>query len=340
MARAAINDAMLTTIADSIERQCCVEIRPPGSTFGVVAPLAAAARQLQGSSPYLLAASALAAIQPGDAILIATGFPVAEIMPMGETDGPPGAAGLAHALAIGLGARPYLLGDPNTVEPIRAACQAIGLDEVCPGDWPDGVAGFAVDAFPADDLAEERAVELLTWLRPRAIVVTEKPGLNQLGIAHRAGGLPTGPGRARIEVLLAEAQRAGVVTIAVGDNGNESGLGLLAPATREHKAFGEICNCPCGGGIAAVDRADIAVVGAVSNWACYGIAALLGVILGRTDLLHDGETEQRVIEACLAAGAVDGFSGNVPMVDGVLGRVNGYVVEVLAAVVRTALGGH
>ena len=338
MAGGVTDVGILASVADAVEMQCCVEIRAPGPCFGAVRPLQQAARDLHGVSPYLLAARTLAEVaRRGSTVIVATGFPVPDVMPRGETDGPPGAAALARALSLGLGAHPLVLGEAPTIEPIRAACEAIGLVEACPGAWPEGKPAFVLDSFPDDDDAVERAEELLSWLRPKAVVVTEKPGPNGFGVAHRAGGLPSGAGRARIEVLLAKARQAGIPTISIGDNGNEAGLGALAEATRRHKAHGEVCRCACGGGIAAVDPADITVVGAVSNWACYGIAACLAVMLRQPRLLHDGATEERVIEACLDAGAVDGMGGTLAMVDGIPARLNGYVVELLAAIVRATL---
>lgn len=332
------NETMLATVADAIETLCCVEIRSAGACPGAVRPLQLAARELLGGSPYLAAARTLAKVtRPGDTVIVATGFPVAEVMSRGETDGPPGAAALARALSLGLGAHPLVLGELVTLEPIRAACQTIGLDEACPGAWPADRPAFVLDAFPNNDTAVERAEELLSWLRPKAIVVTEKPGPNSEGIAHRVGGLPVGPGRARIEVLLERARHAGIPTIGIGDNGNEAGLGAVADATRLCQLYGASCRCPCGGGIAAADHSDITVVGSVSNWACYGIAACLGVLLGRPEMVHSGATEERVIDACVAAGAVDGFGAHGSLVDGIPARLNGYVVELLAAIVRAAL---
>ena len=333
-------EGRLEVTADAIEMQCCVEIRPPGSMQGAVRPLALAAREKQGGAPVLLAARRLLeAVGKGDVVVIATGFHVPGFLPAGETDGPPGAAALAHALSLGVGAIPLLLGETTTVEPIRAACRAMGLvdgdiDSLRGGDYR-----FALDSFPTDAAAEARADELLEALRPKAIIVTEKPGLNAKGVAHRGGGKRIDSGRARIEVLTARAREIGIPTIAIGDNGNEAGMGLIADAVRVHKPYGAQCLCPCQGGIAAVDEADVTVVGSVSNWAAYGIAACLAVALGDERLLHDGETERRVIAECLRAGAVDGVTCTYrQMVDGIPARINGHVVDILRTIVATAIG--
>lgn len=326
--------------ADAIELQCCVEIRPPSFSQGTVRPLYLAARQCQGGSPMLLAASTLlSSVRPGDAVIIATGFHVPDLMPRGETDGPPGAAVLAWALSVGLGAIPLLLGETPTLEPIRAAARSVGLVERDLDLARAAKGSYTVDAFPSDGRAEGRARELLESLRPAAVIVIEKPGLNFRGVAHRAGGKAIQGERARVEVLTGAARAAGIPTIAIGDNGNEAGMGGIVEAVRRHKQYGETCLCPCGGGIAAVDEVDVTVVGSVSNWAAYGIAACLAIAIGDDRLLHDGEAEKRVIADCLRVGAVDGATlTHRFMVDGIPAHVNGHVVDILRQIVLTNLG--
>ncbi|MHB1417086.1 MAG: glutamate cyclase domain-containing protein [Chloroflexota bacterium] len=327
-------------IADAIERILCGGGLGDGRPMGNIATLCAAARERQGGPPALLAANRLRqVVRPGDRVVIATGFHVPGLLPHGETDGPPGAAALARAVSLGLHARPLLLGEEATLGPIKAACNAIGLLEETMMAEPAKEASFALEAFPCDELAEGRAEELLQWLSPRAIVVIEKPGLNAKGVAHRCGGQSIEGGRARIEVLVSRARAAGIPTIAVGDRGNESGMGALADVVRACEPRGRLCLCPCEGGIASVDEADIAVVGAVSNWATYGIVACLAVALGKDRLLHDGEAELRMIEACLQAGAVDGISCDASFqVDGLPASVSAEVVEALRSVVARGMG--
>ena len=329
----------LAAVADALETQCCVEIRPAGNMQGVVRPLYLAARERLGGSPTQLAGDALLkAVGKGDVVVVASGFHVPESMPLGETDGPPGAASLAYAISLGLCATPLVLGDPDTMGPIRAACDTIGLIERNLEAAQRSHSSYVADVFPADDAAEIAADDLLSRLQPKAILVVEKPGVNAFGVAHTAGGRRITDGRARIEVLVAKARERGIVTIAVGDNGNEAGLGAVAEATRKHKAFGERCLCDCGGGIATVDEADYPLIGSVSNWAAYGLSAYLAVSLKDERLIHDGETEKRMIHECLRAGAVDGATHSRRfMVDGIPAQTNACVVEILRAIVSMAL---
>jgi hypothetical protein len=89
------------------------------------------------------------------------------------------------------------------------------------------------------------------------------------------------------------------VTIGVGDGGNEIGMGNV------RARLGRLG--PLMARIAAVVGTDHLVVAGVSNWGAYGITAELGRLAGRA-LLHTSETERRLIEACVKAGAVDGIT--------------------------------
>ena len=94
----------------------------------------------------------------------------------------------------------------------------------------------------------------------------EALGVNSKGVAHSSTGLPAMEGRARFEHLISAAREADVLTIGIGDNGNEIGFGLIAEEVRSIKPFGRECRCPCGGGIATVNACDILITVAVSNW--------------------------------------------------------------------------
>jgi hypothetical protein len=115
--------------------------------------------------------------------------------------------------------------------------------------------------------------------------------IDELFVHGRAGARPISTREAR------PAPRA--VTIGVGDGGNEIGMG---DAGARLARLG-----PLMARIASVVRTDHLVVSGVSNWGAYGIAAALERLTGRA-LLHTPEVERRLVEACVAAGAVDGLS--------------------------------
>lgn len=326
-------------VAESIETLCTVEMRERGPSYGVIRRLYESAREEQGQPPTQRAVEGLlATVHQGDVVIITTGAYVPHYLPQGETDGPIGAASLAYALHLGLGAVPLILSEEQLIGPVQASCQAIGL-----GVHPLEVArqipyAAAVGPFPADESAEEVAQELLSTLEPKAIIAIEKLGLNQKGVAHTSTGLRLAHGRARAEVLISAARKAQIFTIGIGDNGNEIGFGIIAEAVRQYKPYGRECRCPCGGGIACVDVCDVLITAAVSNWGGYGLAACLAVALEAPNLIHDAPTELRMIDACVRAGAADGSTGMyTPSVDGIPGPIHGHLVEMLGLVVRKSL---
>src|ERR1700692_769279 len=119
---------MPAIIGDNIDRLVTVEMRNAGMVRGVINQLYSAARDKQGEPLTMLAAQRLRqALQPGGSVIITTGAGIWPWLPKGETDGPPGAASLARALTLGLGARPVIVSEEPKLPPINAACRAMGL---------------------------------------------------------------------------------------------------------------------------------------------------------------------------------------------------------------------
>lgn len=327
----------IEAIAENIEHLCAIELSRYAYGRGVIPRLYEASRAKQGGIPTLTAARALVErTRPGDVVMIITGAGGGDALPFGENDGPMGAAAIAGALKFGLGAAPVILTEVAFLDMTRATTRAFGL-------WPSDLAAarrthhhVAVDTFPADDRAEPAAATLLD-MKPAAVIAIEKLGLNAKGVAHSATGKPLGDGRARAEVLTAKAKQAGIYTLGIADNGNEIGCGLIADAVREHKPYGAVCQCPCQGGLACVDETDNLIVANVSNWGGYALAATLGLLLGKPELIHDGRTEEQALWTCAQAGGGDGRSGRpIFAADGIPGRFHGHLVDMLRYMVEFA----
>jgi len=237
------------------------------------------------------------ALRRAQRVLIATGFTVADGAP--ETDGPPGAAVLGHALSQ-LGARVRYVTDPQNV-PLLEAALAV-LDERAD-----------IVVYPEGSRA---APALLRRERPTHMVAIERPGRGRGGDYLNARGLSVAAWNRRLDDLFvarpasrlsADARptspgagkQSRPITIGVGDGGNEIGMGNV------HRRLSRLG--PLMARIAAVVRTDHLVVAGVSNWGAYGITAVLGRLTGRA-LLHTPATERRLIEACVKAGAVDGIT--------------------------------
>ena len=329
--------AVLQDLGDNVDRLCTLDLRPPGPTSGYIGRFYQAVRALTDAPLTLTAAQCLHQITPQSTIVIATGFCHPERLPYGETDGPPGAASLARAVRRGLACTPLILGEAAIEAPVQACVESLGLhlhrDLVAARQDSRGV---AFQAFPTEAAAAQAAAQrLVVEIRPAALVVTEKVGPNRLGVAHSAMGfaIPDGA-RALIEYLLDAAHAASLPTIGVGDNGNDVGFGLIEDIVRRYKPYGDVCQCPCGGGLATVTQVRILVTAAVANWGAYGIVTCLAALRQQPDLLHSAATELAMLEACVRAGAADGITGRrEATVDALPAAVHASIVELLQALI-------
>ena len=132
------------------------------------------------------------------------------------------------------------------------------------------------------------------------------------------------------DALVSKAPDYGAVSIAIGDGGNELGMGSIGAVIAD--------GVPLGSTIRAVTPADELIVAGVSNWGAYGLVRALELLLhddGReASLLHGPGDETAMLEAVSAAGGVDGCSGRrEPTVDGVSLESNLAALEAIRAAV-------
>jgi hypothetical protein len=284
-----------------------------------------AAVQEQGRTPAMQAAKLLAdSVEAGDDVVILTGFVIPPTMEP-ETDGPPGAVSLARALDAGLNANPVIACDPNAIETCKTTATAGGLSVQKRRSARESARSVAVEAFPADRGAAETYAEDLLSLDPAAVVAVEKVGPNQAGVYHNMAGYDVSEETSKVDELYARLDD--VPTIAVGDAGNEIGMGVVEERVRKDIEYGATCQCDCGDGIACTISTDVLVPAAVSNWGANGIVTCLGYLLDR-QLLHEPSVERRMLVEGAMAGAVDGIGG------GTTGWCDGLPTDVNEAVVR------
>ena len=83
---------------------------------------------------------------------------------------------------------------------------------------------------------------------------------------------------------------------------------------------------------------DRLVVGGVSNWGAWGLAAAVGVLLGRR-LLPTVDEAFRTLAAAVDAGAVDGVTGKPePTVDGLPWALHAEILENLLEIEQRYAG--
>jgi hypothetical protein len=331
---------MPEVIAEYIDRLCTVEMRPGKGNLprGVIHRLYDAAREHGGGGPLTLGmAQALADnVKPGDAVLILTGAGGPPVLPKAEVDGILGAAALARAVHFSLGAVPYILTEERAAEPVRAAVWGAGLNfRRVDGDEVDHAVTFIPMTDNDDDANRAQATELLDSLKPAAVIGIEKLAPNRKNVIHGATGLDYTPVHANPRYLFDGAAERGIVTLGIGDGGNEVGFGVVEDAVREIMPAGNKCECPCGDGSASNISTDKFLVAAISNWGGYGVSAMLAFLKGDLAPLINADELERMLRGVVDAGAFDGSTGRPTLGDdGVELQAQRGFIDMLQSIVR------
>jgi hypothetical protein len=307
--------------------------------------LHAAARARQGRPLVAAAADALNAVKPGETILLTTGsVSRAWISPfIGENDGPAGLAAIARALWLAKKANLVVIAEETLLAPLGSIMTAAGLavltaDQTRLASRDGSLAAVTLRPFTVDTReAPAGAAQLLDDLKPALLFSTERAGRNADGIYCSMRGIDFGVGRARIDYVFDEAIRRKIPTIAVGDGGNEIGMGILAEAVRAHVKFGD--KRPEGSaGIGAVTKADVLVTAAVSNWGCYAILAALAARLRDPRLLHAPSMEVNLLNRGVDVGLINSVDGIIDTnVDGIALSSHVAITELISAIVKPLL---
>ncbi len=235
------------------------------------------------------AASALAA-SPAPRVGLLTGFFVPSATPpAAETDGPAGSALLAAGLTrAGVACRVL------TDTPCQAACAAALAAAGLPLAMLDSVAPDA----PLDAAVTRWRDARIDWA-----IAVERCGRTESGPPRNMRGVDMSPWTAPLDDLFLAGPWD---TIAIGDGGNEIGLGALPRSLiAEQVEHGE--------SIACVTPASHLIMAGVSHWGTYALIGALALL--RPDWRHgllsclDEALDMSVLETMVRDGpAVDGVS--------------------------------
>ncbi|NEO53518.1 MAG: DUF4392 domain-containing protein [Okeania sp. SIO3B5] len=245
----------------------------------------------------LLGAARSIAEHPSPHVAIMTGFFVPRATPpAAETDGPIGSAHLAAGLLrVGIPVR--LVTDPLCLNAVKVAAQAAGISAQVPIDVVPVNAASVEDPSVASIVNAWQSAELPV---SHAIAI-ERAGPGYDGIVWNMIGKDITADTAPLHLLFTLSE---IISIGIGDAGNELGMGTL---TKEIIAKGVstgekiACSIPCN---------HLMVCG-VSNWGAIGL--LTAIALLRPDLkskLTEGltlETDKHILTKIVYEGpAVDG----------------------------------
>jgi hypothetical protein len=309
----------LRVVCDNMDRLVSAPLRTLGHPRAAYVPkLYRRARALHGAPLcWLSARLILAASGPRVAVVTGTYHPVH--FPGGETDGPIGAAVLGRALAQ-IGCHVTFCVEKEILPAMRRFAELAGA----PADFEGLVIGSA-DAHA--HLAG----------RFDGAVFIEKIGANRMGVHHTSSGLASDTDDADVGGLVNAMNAAGKWTIGLGDGGNEIGFGRIVEYVRKVVRYGDVCRCPCGGGIATVTGTTVCFPASISNWAAYSIVAAIALIRKDCSLLHTPEMELRLLEAAPAVGCFEGTVAKAkPGVDAVGPEGSAAMVQLLKSMVETA----
>jgi|TARA_B100000768_G_scaffold22721_1_gene20297 biotin-dependent carboxylase-like uncharacterized protein len=217
-------------------------------------------------------------------VLIGTGFPVNGSF---ETDGPVGAIALYSAIKE-IGGNPIIICD----EPLLSALKN----------------DYQVHEITVND---DQAERILAQYNPSLIIAIERPGQAGDGCYYNMRGVDISENCANFDTFMVNAP---CPTIAIGDGGNEIGMGNIAETLSQLDIRASKTHC------------DELLVADVSNWAAHGLIALLAVMTGK-DLLANWNNHA-VLAYLSAAGSVDGVTGeNTLTEDGMDSSVSEALIE-------------
>jgi len=309
--------------------------------YGVCRILYKAAREYTGAPLSIHAAQKLCeTVKEGDTVCIMTGF-VLRPYKKAEMDGIVGSVLLCRALVKAFGAKPVIVCPTDNYEAVRNLSARVGLHlfedvaELRQIPVSMGVICFTKNA----DEAEEQAEEVLNLLQPAAVISIECPGANARGVYHNAVGLDVTALEAKQDALFEKAQERGILNIAIGDLGNEIGMGTIAETLNRYIPYaGEgRCQCGCGGGIAVRTKADHLITATVSDWGCYAMIAALACLRGDPEIMHTPELEEKVLETACQSGMIDMYGWMIPAIDGFGKEIILPIVALMRETVKSAL---
>jgi len=305
----------------------------------VLLELYEAARAKFGGPLTSLAAEALRErLNPGGSVLLTTGFIVPPWL-RAETDGPVGAATLARGLNLCLDVTPVIVTEKFIAELIPPVLRAAGLEVADSALAKKTYRRIGVEPFTHDARkAKEQSIEILDRVKPSALIAIEKASPNEKGVYHSGVGYDITPLCAKVDALIDEARSRGILTIGIGDGGNEIGMGCIKDTIKKVVPTGAKCGCPCGAGTHGATETDILVVSMVSNWGCTALEANLAIAFGRMEILHDRALEEKILEEAASAGFIDPAAGlGIPSVDAIDKQVHLAVVDILNFIVKSRL---
>ena len=271
-------------------------------------------------------------------VVVLSGFPChIDCVPPTETDGPAGSIALCRT-ALALGHRAVLVTDECNATVFRVAAEKL----LAMNDNSNKKNLFEFKSFPAfcddpqndsdDGTARLSWEQFKSWVasnHPSFLVACERAGPARDGVCYTMRGLSMSNLVAPLHQLVVERERKPFgqpppLFVAIGDGGNELGMGKVIHAIENHIPFGKTIGC--------VVPADHLIASSVSNWGAYGLAAAVALCRAELDpsfgktgadadigivqewiyrCLPTEQDEVDLLDRCVQAGSRDGVTGKM-----------------------------
>lgn len=309
--------------------------------YGVCRILYSAAREYTKEPLTINSAKKLVStLKEGDLVYIMTGF---VLLPFkkAEMDGIVSSMLLARALVKGFNVKPVIVCPKDNIKAVENLAYVVGLhfhDNIEDlKEYPLSLAGvtFTKDAKKAGQQADELIAKGL----PSAVISIECPGANSVGVYHNAVGLDVSELEAKQDILFTKLKEKGVLNIAIGDLGNELGMGTIKEHIEKYIPYAAKggCNCGCNGGILSSVKADNIITATVSDWGCYGLIGALSYLKKDLNIMHTKEMEEQAVIAASRSGMIDMYGDLIPAIDGCSLTMNTSIVSLMRECIESAI---
>lgn len=247
-------------------------------------------------------------VHKGDFVYIITGF---ILKPHGypETDGIIGAMLLARLIAKAYEAKPIIICPEECKNVVESLAPIVGLHYYLSAE---DIAGMPISVgcicFTKDKSAAETQAEAILYdLPPAAVIAIEAAGANEKGIYHNAKGFDFSDVEAKSDALYMKCKERGIFNMAIGDLGNEIGMGAIEEHLVKYIPFmgKDGCACGCGGGSNSYVKADNIITATISHWGAEAVIASTAWLMKDAALIHSDEMETEAIKVASNSGMVD-----------------------------------
>lgn len=221
----------------------------------------------QALPPGYLTRAAKLLLAAHDSVAIITGFPVKNTF---ETDGPAGAM-VVYDFLHQRGCSPVVIAEPDVLA-------AMGYHR----------RGIAIPSKTAESTDWRLP---LREINPTLVISIERPGAANDGHFYNLRGVDISDSLINLESSVSAWN---CPVIAIGDGGNELGMGKIAKAVEALDITAAVSSC------------DELIVADVSNWGAYALVAMAQYLL-QTSILDDVDSAA-LLTQLVHAGAVDGIT--------------------------------